>query len=80
MEASKIRDGIYKCLENTGTLVKEKNDNFKLKEVITDSLAFVTFEIEVENYFHIDIPAEKFSSNWVDFSINQLISLIQSCF
>ncbi len=79
MGENTIRQGIFKCLENTGALIEENEMDFKLKDVILDSLAFVTFEIEIENYFNIDIPAEKFSADWLEYDVFQLEELIKSC-
>lgn len=79
MKTNTIQQGIYKCLENTGALLEENDSDFKLKDVILDSLAFVTFEIEIENYFDVEIPAEKFSTDWLEYDIYQLEDLIKSC-
>lgn len=79
MKTNTIQQGILKCLEHTGALIEESDNNYKLKDVILDSLAFVTFEIEIENYFNIEIPAEKFSIDWLEYDIYQLEDLIKSC-
>ena len=74
-----INNGIKTCLENTGSLVEEFDEMMILKEVIFDSLALVTFEIELENYFDVEIPAEKFSKDWMNFSFKQIGEILKSC-
>ncbi len=78
-EEKMIPQGIKKCLENTGILIDEYDNTLKLSEIILDSLALVTFEIELENYFDIEIPAEKFSRDWLSMSLSKLELIIKSC-
>jgi len=49
---------IVQCFNNLGILVDEEIENFVVSEFIEDSLAYVSFIVELEEIFSIDIPDE----------------------
>lgn len=46
------------CFENIGILVEDIDKSENLMDFIEDSLTFITFIVEVENIFEIEIPDE----------------------
>lgn len=50
-----IRDRVIQCLENIGYSGDYESDT-KLSDFIEDSVQFVSFIVELEEEFHIEIP------------------------
>lgn len=48
------KDNVITCLTNIGCIVDENTDD--LKEVIEDSIMYVSFIVELEEMFDIEIP------------------------
>ena len=53
-------DRISKCFHNSGILIDELNGEELLSELLEDSLEFITFIVEVEQEFDIEISDEYF--------------------
>lgn len=49
---------IIKCMHNLGIIVDDENDNFMLENYIEDSIAYISFIVELEQTFNIEIPDE----------------------
>ncbi|MCL1884679.1 MAG: hypothetical protein FWF81_13130 [Defluviitaleaceae bacterium] len=58
-----IHPRMIECFNNLGIIIDEYADNFDIGDFISDSLAFVSFIIELENLFSIEIPDEYLSSD-----------------
>jgi len=54
---------MIECFNNLGIIIDESIDNFEIGEFISDSLAYVSFIIELENLFSIEIPDEYLSGD-----------------
>lgn len=48
---------IVKCFKNIGIIIDE-TENIKLTEYLTDSVMFISFLVELENEFNLEIPDE----------------------
>jgi acyl carrier protein len=55
MDNKAIQSGIIECLKNIGIFVDDA-DNFELPEYIDDSVSFLTFIVELERKFEVEIP------------------------
>jgi acyl carrier protein len=49
---------ILKCLKNIGIFANSEDELSDLSEVIQDSLTFITFIVELEQMFGVEIPDE----------------------
>lgn len=73
----KILEGILECLNNIGIVCGDKIEpEEKIADYINDSISFITFVVELENYFQIEI-AENYlvADEWVTFQ--NAIEIIQ---
>lgn len=52
-----MRDKILECFKALGIIV-EAEDNFELQEYIEDSVSFISFIVELESAFGIEITDE----------------------
>lgn len=62
MDNQLIQNGIIECMKNIGIFVDEAGD-FKIQEYIDDSITFLTFIIELEQKFGIEIPDSYLTMN-----------------
>lgn len=46
------------CFQEMGIMVNELNESVELFEIIEDSMNFITFIVELENTYKIEIPDE----------------------
>ena len=53
-----IKNDINTVLCDMGILVPDDNNDIDLSEYIIDSLQFISFIVEIENKFGIEIPDE----------------------
>lgn len=67
---------IKEALENTGIYIEDFDAEAKLKEYLVDSLTFVSFFIEIENLFTIELPDEFYSQDMLEITIHELINKI----
>lgn len=58
MDTETIRDKVLQCMNNIGLCVLDDAANFNLDEYIVDSVMYVSFIIELEQMFDIEIPDE----------------------
>lgn len=58
MDSKVIKEKIIECMSNMGIINYENDSNFKIEDYILDSIMFVSFIIELEQMFRIDIPDE----------------------
>lgn len=65
-----ISNGIKKSLDNIGILYDTTfNMNDALSDYITDSISFISFIVELENYFNIEISDTFLGENqWETFN------------
>ena len=50
-----IREKVIECMRNIGIYMDEEDD-FELQDYIDDSVSFITFIVELEQQFAIEIP------------------------
>lgn len=50
-----IREKVIECMRNIGIYMEEEDD-FELQDYIDDSVSFITFIVELEQQFAIEIP------------------------
>lgn len=53
-----MRSRIIACLQRLGFIVDEREENFELQEYLEDSVSFISFIVELESEFDIEIPDE----------------------
>lgn len=54
-----MRDGIIQCFQNLGILIDPESEaNPSLSEYLDSSMVFVSFIVELEQYFDIEISDE----------------------
>ena len=60
METNKVVMEIVEVLDDMGLVIDFNEDkmDFDLREYIVDSLEFVSFIMEIEQHFDIEIPSE----------------------
>lgn len=57
MEYSKIKTGVYNSLEKIGIYINQEIDeDMELENYIQDSLQFMSFIVELEQHFNVEIP------------------------
>ena len=58
MEDKVIKEKVVECMNYLGIVNFEDDINFNVGDYITDSIMFVSFIIELEQMFNIEIPDE----------------------
>jgi len=58
MDKEEIKKRLIDCLEDSGIYIEQAEGDTDLREYITDSMAFISTVIAVENAFQIEIPPE----------------------
>lgn len=53
-----IREEILSCFSNLGIIIDDAETNFTLAEYLVDSVAFISFLVELEQKFDIEISDE----------------------
>ena len=57
MEYSKIKTGVYNSLEKIGIYINQEIDeDMELENYIQDSLQYMSFIVELEQHFNVEIP------------------------
>lgn len=79
MHCTEIQRQILSALQNSGILIDTYTPQTRLREVIGDSLALVTFEIELEQSVGIQIPADMFTVDWMEHTFEELEALVAQC-
>jgi acyl carrier protein len=51
------KDRVLKCLENVGLLIDSESEE-QLIEIVDDSILFISFVVELEEEFGVEIPDE----------------------
>ena len=51
-----IKNTIFKVLEETGICFEYKNQDFDLRDLLQDSLQFITFMVNLEEMLDIELP------------------------
>ena len=73
-----IRVQAIKCLENVGIFINnESSEDVCLVDHNLDSITFISFIVELENTFHIEIPSQYISYDFLS-SLNSIINVIES--
>lgn len=52
------KEGIIVCLNNIGVIIDDLDLEEKVENHLTDSISYVSFIVELEQYFNIEIPDE----------------------
>lgn len=63
-------------LDNIGVYVEYKDNNLKISEIIGDSLTYISFFLEVEKVYDIEIPDEFYTDDIYEFTITEFIEKI----
>ena len=58
MDSKKKKKKIVECMNHMGIVDFECDTNFRMDDYILDSIMFVSFIIELEQMFNIEIPDE----------------------
>lgn len=51
-----IRNRIIECLDRVGILVEAEEDDVNVNDYGVDSISFISFIVEVEKEFNVEIP------------------------
>ena len=75
------KEGIIVCLNNIGVIVDDLDLEEKVEDHLTDSVSYVSFIVELEQYFDIEIPDEYLGSQSIQSfrDIEAIIKLLQKC-
>jgi acyl carrier protein len=78
MDNQLIQNGIIECMKNIGIFVDEAG-NFEIQEYINDSITFLTFIVELEQKFGIEIPDNYLTMNELNTlaDVSELISVLR---
>lgn len=69
-----------KCiLENIGVYCNEIDENTVLHEFIEDSITFVSFFVEIESEYNIEIPDQFYTKDVMSYPIIKLVEIIEKC-
>ena len=58
MKEEMIKQKVIECMNNIGVYILEDETNFRIDDYIIDSIMFVSFIIELEQMFDVEIPDE----------------------
>ena len=58
MDSNAVKEKIVECMNHMGIVDFEEDANFRVDDYILDSVMFVSFIIELEQMFDIEIPDE----------------------
>lgn len=76
MERDEVKKEVLTCLKNIGVMVDEsEGDNLNVQDYIEDSIMFITFIIELENHFDIEIADEYLLPEKVN-NLQNLVELV----
>lgn len=53
-----IKDTVLKALEETGLYFEYTNQDFDLRDLLQDSIQFITFLVNLEESLSIELPAD----------------------
>lgn len=70
---------IKNILENVGVYCDNFTEKSILKDFLEDSLTFVSFFVEIENEYGIEIPDVYYTSQTIDSNIFNLLTIINKC-
>lgn len=62
MNESDHKKGIIICLNNIGVIVDNLNLEDRVENHLIDSISYISFIVELEQYFDIEIPDEYLGS------------------
>lgn len=72
-----IKQGLFKCMDNIGIILENDDDkDFDLSEYIFDSITYINFLYQIEEYFSLELNDEMFLVNSMN-SFNNYCQLIQ---
>lgn len=63
-------------LESIGIYNVQQCSNLKIREIIEDSLTYISFFLELENKFKIEIPDEVYSEEIYYYTVTEFIKKI----
>lgn len=68
-------DKLKKALQNIGVYIAKEDFSMdlKIRDFIEDSLTFISFFVEIENLFDIEIPDEVYAETVYDFSLRRFL-------
>lgn len=66
----------YDVLENIGIYLEKPNEDLIIQDIITDSLTYITFFLEIEREFNITIPDEDYSDKTYSYKVSEFIEKI----
>lgn len=58
MNIGDVREKLLTALDEIGIIIDNAEEEFDLQEYITDSIAFITFIVNIEKQLGIEIPDE----------------------
>ena len=73
-----IRSQVITCLENVGVFISDENpEDVHLTEYNLDSITFISFIVELENTFDVEIPGQYISYDFLS-SLNSIVDVMES--
>lgn len=68
-------DKLKEALQNIGVYIAQEDFSMdlKIRDFIEDSLTFISFFVEIENLFDIEIPDEVYAETVYDFSLRRFL-------
>lgn len=70
---------ILQAIKNSGVQIDEYQGDLVLNDVLVDSLIFVSFFIEIEQLFDIEIPDEYYTQNLMEKTLDEFSLFIKEC-
>lgn len=71
-----IKEEIINCFSNLGIIVDDEENNFYLSEYLVDSVAFISFLVELEQKFNIEISDEYLIQGRIE-SFEDVINIVE---
>lgn len=73
---NELMDMLYRVLENIGIFEIDRDDNLKIRDIIQDSLTYISFFIEVEKAFDIEIPDQMYTDEIYSYTLEEFVEKI----
>ncbi len=69
------REKVIECLSNVGVLINSNTDDVNINDYDLDSITFISFIVEIEKEFEIEIPDGYLYVNILQ-SLNGFVNLV----
>lgn len=69
------KNDIIMCLNNIGVIIEDLDLEERIEVHLTDSISYVSFIVELEQYFDIEIPDEYLENQSIQ-NFNDIVAIV----